>query len=665
MTTVLTLEDAPWADADEAPAPPRDRPGLPHAPALDGVRALAAVAVVGYHLGIGWLKGGFLGVSLFFTLSGYLITNLLLAERRSTGATSLGGFWARRARRLLPAAFAGIALAVVAALVAGTPDQLAHLRGDVLGALLYVANWRFVVGHSAYAAGYQAPSPLLHYWSLAIEEQAYLVLPLMFVLSFRGRGSRRRFAYVVAGLMAASVVAALVVHDPNRAYFGTDTRSFELLAGVALALAIGFPGTSGGRHVPRRLAAAVAVVAVAVTAAMWATVAETSSWLTKGGLWCVAAASCALLVGAQAGGVFAKVLSVRPLVALGKRSYGVYVYHWPLFLLISPATVGFHGITLMACRVAATAVAAAVSYRWLEQPIRRGAWPARRPRHLLVLAPVLAAVLVAAGTFAGAQATARAIARPTTVAAAPLPAPPSPQPAQALAGGAPLAPPARVLFMGDSLMQQLFPTLADRLHGQGTAAAVIGGGGQSLMSHSAAWLTSLQSQVSSYDPDVVVLESCCGNFKFDPTWVAPTGQAVPDDTFTFWSEWRRLATQATEIASSRGAVVLWVLGPPMHTNGWYGPIDGRVPIINGIYRSIAACDRAAATIDWSVLGGPGGAYAAALPDASGQLVPIRLSDGFHFTSAGWDLQARATLPAIASAWTADNGRSAPWHGECA
>jgi peptidoglycan/LPS O-acetylase OafA/YrhL len=666
MTTVLTLEDAPRVDADEVPAPPRDRTGLPHAPALDGVRALAAAAVVGYHLGISWLKGGFLGVSLFFTLSGYLITNLLLAERGATRATSLRGFWARRARRLLPAAFAAIALAVVATLVAGTPDQLAHLRGDVLGAVLYVANWRFVVGHSAYAAGYQAPSPLLHYWSLAIEEQAYVVLPLLFVLSFRRRGSRRRFSYVVAGLMAASVVATLLVHDANRAYFGTDTRSFELLAGAALALAIGFPGAAGARRVPRRLAAAAAISAVAVTAAMWATVAETSSWLTKGGLWCVAAASCALLVGAQAGGVLARVLSVRPLVALGKRSYGVYVYHWPLFLLISTATVGLHGITLMACRVAATAAAAAVSYRWLEQPIRRGVWPTRRPRLLLIGAPALAGALVVAGTVVGAQATSRAIARPTTVAAVPVPAPPPPQPAQAASLGAvPLAPPARVLFMGDSLMQQLFPTLADRLHGQGTTAEVIGGGGQSLMSHGAAWLTSLQHEVTTYDPDVVVLESCCGNFKFDPAWVAPTGQVVPDDTFTFWSEWRRLATQATEIASSRGADVLWVLGPPMHTNGWYGPIDGRVPIVNGVYRSIVACDRAAATIDWSVLGGPGGSYASALPDASGQLVPIRLSDGFHFTSAGWDLQARATLPVIASAWAADNGRSAPWHGDCA
>ncbi|HVM64645.1 MAG TPA: acyltransferase, partial [Acidimicrobiales bacterium] len=376
------------------------------------MRALAAAAVVGYHLGIGWLKGGFLGVSLFFTLSGYLITNLLLAERRGQGSTSLSAFWARRARRLLPAAFAGIALAIVATLVAGTPDQLAHLRGDVLGAVLYVANWRFIVGHSAYAAGYQAPSALLHYWSLAIEEQAYLVLPLVLVASFCGRGSRRRFAAIIGVLMAASVVAALVIHDPNRAYFGTDTRSFELLAGAALALAVGFPGTSAARGVPRRAAAAAGAVAVVAIAVLWSRVAETSAWLTKGGFWAVAAVSCALLVGAHAGGLLTRALSTRPLVALGKRSYGVYVYHWPLFLLISSATVGLHGLGLVGARVAATAAVACASYRWLEQPIRRGAWPARRARPVLLVAPAVAAVLVVAGTVVGAQAASRAVARP-------------------------------------------------------------------------------------------------------------------------------------------------------------------------------------------------------------------------------------------------------------
>jgi len=111
-------------------------------------------------------------------------------------------------------------------------------------------------------------------------------------------------------------------------------------------------------------------------------------------------------------------------------------------------------------------------------------------------------------------------------------------------------------------------------------------------------------------------------------------------------------------------VVLWVLGPPTRTNGWYGPVDGRIPIVNQVYRGVVACDPSAAVVDWSVLGGPGGTYAAALPDASGHPVTIRLADGFHFTPAGQDLQARVTLPAIAAVWAADGGRTPPWHGTC-
>jgi peptidoglycan/LPS O-acetylase OafA/YrhL len=664
---VLT-RDAPPVETDWAPpevvldAPVEGDAALPHRPALDGLRGLAAAAVVGYHLGLSWLRGGYLGVSLFFTLSGFLITNLLLRERRATGRTSLSGFWGRRARRLLPAAFAGIALAIVATAVAGSADQLAQLRGDVLGAVFYGANWRFIIGHSAYASGFQAPSALLHYWSLAIEEQAYLVLPLLVVFLLRRRTSLRPLAVTVAALMALSVMATLVVHDPNRAYFGTDTRSFELLAGVALALLVGFPGTARWRQPARSTAALAGGLGVGCTAVLWATVPETAGWLTKGGLWAVSALSCALLVGGLAGGRLGRILSTRPLVALGRRSYGVYVYHWPLFLLISSATIGWHGVPLMAARVGATAVVAAASYRWLEQPIRRGTWPALSRRRLLVVAPLAAVVLVGAAAAGGAEAASRSVAgtsHPVVLAAPAAPAAVAPP----VAVTAP--PPRRVLFMGDSLVQQAFPTFAARLRAEGIGAAVVGGDGQSLMTGAGqAWAAALQRAVTSYDPDVVVLESCCGAFRFDAPSIGADGRVLPADAPAYWADWKRLAVQATTIASSRGAVVLWVLGPPMHTNGWYGPIDGRVPVANAIYQSIAACDPSSATVDWAMLGGPGGTYAAALPDAAGQLVAVRMADGFHFTPAGWDLQARVTLPAVTRAWELAGGRTAPWRGAC-
>jgi hypothetical protein len=308
---------------------------------------------------------------------------------------------------------------------------------------------------------------------------------------------------------------------------------------------------------------------------------------------------------------------------------------------------------------------AAASYRWLEQPIRRGTWPALGRRRLLVVAPLAAVVLVGAAVAGGAEAASRAVAEPShpVVLASPVVARPAAPPTRA--ASVPVAPPRRVLFVGDSLVQQAFPTFAARLWAEGIGAEAIGGDGQSLMSGSGqAWASSLQRAVTSYDPDVVVLESCCGAFRFDAPSIGADGHVVPADAPAYWADWKRLAVQATAIASSRGAVVLWVLGPPTHTNGWYGPIDGRVPVANAIYRSVVACDPSAATVDWTTLGAPGGTYAAALPDASGHLVAIRVADGFHFTPAGWDLQARVTLPAVVQAWTLDGGRTAAWRGAC-
>lgn len=222
----------------------------------------------------------------------------------------------------------------------------------------------------------------------------------------------------------------------------------------------------------------------------------------------------------------------------------------------------------------------------------------------------------------------------------------------------------RVLFLGDSLVQESFPTLAARLRGRGVQSEVLGGGGQSLMWHQADWLRQLGHAVAAFDPDVVVLESCCGNFKFGPPWSDANGRAVAPDTVEFWADWRALAADAGAIASSRGAAVLWALGPATHTNGWYGPIDGRIPTANHIYQSLAQCAPGAGTIDWRVIGGPGGTYRASLPDVSGHEVQIRNLDGLHFTPAGIGLQSVETLAALYRQWTVDHGRPGPWPGDC-
>src|SRR5690242_13711592 len=211
-----------------------DRPLYSYRPALDGLRGLAVTAVVLFHGGVAALSGGFLGVDSFFVLSGFLITSLLLAEHDRDGRIRLVAFWGRRARRLLPALLLMIAAVTVAGRWLLDPDDQRLLRGDALAALGYVANWRMIYRGADYFTQTAAPSILQHTWSLGIEEQFYLVWPLLFVVV------RRKMGLLLAGVAASALAAALLYRpdDVNRAYFGTDTRAQALLMGCALAVAV-------------------------------------------------------------------------------------------------------------------------------------------------------------------------------------------------------------------------------------------------------------------------------------------------------------------------------------------------------------------------------------------------------------------------------------------
>ena len=184
---------------------------LDHNPALDGLRGLAVVAVLCYHAGFSWAKGGWLGVSVFFTLSGYLITSLLLREWANHGRIALGAFWSRRARRLLPAALATLAGVSALAPVLSSANQLHHLRLDVVASVAYVANWRFLFAHQSYADLFSAPSPVQHFWSLAVEEQFYVTYPLALYAALRA-GGRRLLAAVLATGAVASLLWSLHLH---------------------------------------------------------------------------------------------------------------------------------------------------------------------------------------------------------------------------------------------------------------------------------------------------------------------------------------------------------------------------------------------------------------------------------------------------------------------
>jgi peptidoglycan/LPS O-acetylase OafA/YrhL len=364
---------------------------LPRVPALDGVRGVAVAAVLVYHGGFRWLPGGFLGVSTFFTLSGFLITGLLLAERARTGRIALGPFWRRRVRRLAPAlVLTLLGVALFGATVA-TPAQVANLRGDGLATLGYVANWRYIVTEQSYGALFAAPSPLLHTWSLAIEEQFYVLFPLVMA------ALRRHFAAAIAVMAALSVAALVAGHAAGAAtdtlYYGTHTRIFELLLGVLLAC--WYVGSLKGTKaypppsLPRTL---LGVVGIGVSAAMWATAHETSGWLYGWGLPAYALASVAVVAACVGSGPFAAALAWRPLRALGRISYGVYLFHWPIGLWLTPERTGLDLLPLFALRLAVILPLAALSYLFLELPIRRGQW--LTGRRFVVAAP--AAVAVAA-----------------------------------------------------------------------------------------------------------------------------------------------------------------------------------------------------------------------------------------------------------------------------
>lgn len=349
-------------------------------PALDGLRALALVTVLAFHGGFPGLHGGYLPLTAFFVLSGFLITALLLSERTRNGSVSIARFWERRVRRLVPAAILGLVL-VAAYLRFGRTVGLPSARGDVIASLTWVTNWRFILSDQPYAATFADPSPVQHYWSLAVEEQFYLVLPLLFVgLLYVGRGRRWVFAAGIAVMAAASTVWMAYLYTPGdaplRAYFGTDTRAAELLIGVLLACVL---VTRAGslrqfRGAPQVALQVAGVVAFVASVGLWVVTPEYDDRLYEGGLVGVALLAAVVVAAAtQPTSWVGFVLQARPLVWIGRLSYGIYLYHWPIFLWLTEAKTGLDIVPLFGLRMALTIGLAWLSLRYVELPIREGA----------------------------------------------------------------------------------------------------------------------------------------------------------------------------------------------------------------------------------------------------------------------------------------------------
>ena len=365
-----------------------------HVPGLDGLRAVAVVVVVLFHADVAGVSGGFLGVSLFFTLSGFLITTLLVDEFHRTERVSLRRFYVRRVRRLLPAAY--LCLLLVAAWGGSwTAQQQRTLPGDLLASVANVANWRFAFADASYAEllSGAAASPVAHFWSLAIEEQVYLVLPVVMLLALRG--GRRRAAVVVGALLTLSVAATIATGDRDLVYNGTHTRAAEVLVGSALALfMIGrrLPG-GGWRPVPG-VNRTTAIVAGVGFLGLIGVASVDQGWIYRGGLPLVALLSAVLITAVVTGKL--SVLDARPLVAVGAVSYGIYLFHWPVFLLLDSARTGLDGPALFALRCAVTAALTIASYRVIEQPIRTRRVARRNPAMLAATVAGAVAVTLAA-----------------------------------------------------------------------------------------------------------------------------------------------------------------------------------------------------------------------------------------------------------------------------
>jgi peptidoglycan/LPS O-acetylase OafA/YrhL len=357
------------------------RSGQRYMPGLDGLRALAVLAVIAYHEQFGWAPGGLLGVGVFFTLSGYLITDLLLGQWARSGGLNLGDFWLRRARRLLPALF--VMLAVVTAwITVVSPARLASLRGAVAGAATYSSNWYYIYTHNSYFARFAPPGPFDHLWSLAVEEQFYLVWPWLLlagVFFLRGRrpSAVRWLALPTLALAAASAVAMLTLYhpgyDPTRIYEGSDTRACGLLTGAALAMVWPSRRTARTALWKRVALDGAGFAGLAVIGLMIWRVGQYSAFTYQGGLVLLSVATAGVVAAAACpGALVGAALGWTPLRWIGVRSYGIYLWHYPVIILTSPANSA-EDLPRAALQIAASIGIAALSWHFVEEPIRHGA----------------------------------------------------------------------------------------------------------------------------------------------------------------------------------------------------------------------------------------------------------------------------------------------------
>ena len=623
-------------------------------PALDGIRAFAVAAVLLYHGGQSWAVGGYLGVDAFFVLSGFLITTLLVTEwsarrRDGRGRIDLRAFWGRRARRLLPALFFVMIGIVVYAAVFAAPGEVDRIRRDSFATLGYVANWRFIFSGQSYFDQFAQPSPLRHMWSLAIEEQFYLLWPLVVCFVLWWRRSVHALLVVAIGMVVASAALMALLyqpgHDPSRVYYGTDTRAQSLLMGAVLGIVLFLHGPirSLGARAALRL---LALVGAGYTLWLWWRMSERTDALYQGGFVLAALAIAAVIASVVQPdrGVLGVALSWSPLRWVGRISYGLYLWHWPVYLVLTRARIGVDGTPLLLIRIATSVALAAVSFAIVERPIRQGTFRLPRPAVLLPAAAVVLVVAVVLSTTGGNESLASTTARALEPGRVPT-APKHPPKAGAATGP---VPPTKVLILGDSVAGTMglgFESIASESNllvwdrGQLGCGLLRGGevveGGEIVPVGSSCddWHTRWLQFVDEFQPEVVVLLVGAWDVldrRIDGQWFRLG--TVEYDRY-FLSE----LDQATQMLGSRGAKVV-VLTTPFFERPelvtetgreWPEYDPWRVDRINALYRDFSIAHPGRFTLlDLNRYVSPHGKFADAING-----VTIR-GDGVHFTTEG-------------------------------
>ena len=412
-------------------------------PGLDGIRALAVLGVLLYHADVAWFTGGFLGVDVFFVLSGFLITTLIVEEFDRRGTVSFSQFYLRRARRLLPAL---LLMLLVVGFLAGLiyTDAAAQVRKDTIASIFYVNNWWYIFSSQSYFEFIGRPPLLKHLWSLSIEEQFYLIWPAVVFVLLKFRGRRLVFITAIgAALLSTAWMVILSIAngfpesaDPSRVYFGTDSHIMGLLIGAALAI-VWRPG-----RLPKQVTAGAKLILTSIGVAsliavigFFLFVGEFSPWMYRGGFLLLAVIVALLIAMATHPAIaLGRVLGGQPWRYIGQRSYGLYLWHWPIFMMLRPnLDTPLSGLWNFILRMGVTFIVAELSYRFIEVPIRRGAigtylkkWKAATGnartvltvRGGVIVGAVIASTALTAGLLAAAPDTSDASALPADVAAA-------------------------------------------------------------------------------------------------------------------------------------------------------------------------------------------------------------------------------------------------------